>query len=245
MKHGFLISAIFWIIVSGIIGCKSYKEKTVSIPDNQLEISNKKEENNPVIRHIRTADPSAHVWKDGKIWMYTSHDMEDAVNYNTMDGYRAFSSIDMVNWTDHGEILHSKDISWGVPEWIWAGYSPFSITSDAMQYLSNDANNKQPFLAFISLATPHFPHQSAPKKYKDIYPQETLKINPNVPKQLEARTPEELKGYYGHCTATDEAIGKVLDKINELGKWDNTIIVFLADHGAMMGAHRVKPRPIQ
>ncbi|MDZ8119146.1 family 43 glycosylhydrolase [Pontiella agarivorans] len=68
---------------------------------------------NPIIRHIRTADPSAHVWKDGKMWLYTSHDQDDAVNYTTMDGYHAFSSSDLISWTDHGEILHSRDVSWG------------------------------------------------------------------------------------------------------------------------------------
>ena len=46
--------------------------------------------------------------------------MEDATFYDTMDGYRAFSSTDMVNWTDHGEVLHSRDIQWGAKGWMWA-----------------------------------------------------------------------------------------------------------------------------
>lgn len=66
---------------------------------------------NPIIRHIRTADPSAHVWEDGKIWIYASHDQDTATSYKSMDGYHVFSSSDMVNWTDHGEVLHSRDVS--------------------------------------------------------------------------------------------------------------------------------------
>ncbi|MEO6276522.1 hypothetical protein [Roseateles sp.] len=27
-------------------------------------------------KDLRTADPSGHVWKDGKMWLYTSHDEE-------------------------------------------------------------------------------------------------------------------------------------------------------------------------
>ena len=76
---------------------------------------------NPIIKHMRTADPSAHVWADGKtIWLYCSHDMDTAMNYNSMDEQHVFSSTDMVNWTDHGVALSSKDVSWGIPGFMWA-----------------------------------------------------------------------------------------------------------------------------
>lgn len=87
---------------------------------------------NPIIRHVRTADPSAHIWDDGKAWIYTSHDMDTATTYDSMDGYRAFSSTDMVNWTDHGEILHSRDIPWGVQGLMWA---PTAIYKNNKYYL--------------------------------------------------------------------------------------------------------------
>lgn len=122
----------------------------------------------------------------------------------------------------------------------WDEYSPFAIVKDANKYITEHANDETPFLAFIALATPHYPHGSAPKKYKDMYPPESLTINPNVPKEQEERSRKELQGYYAHATATDEAIGSVLDKIKALGLSDNTIIVFSADHGEMMGAHGVK-----
>jgi len=75
---------------------------------------------NPIIRTIRTADPSAHVWADGKMWLYCSHDQDNATDYSSMDGYHVFSSSDLVNWTDHGEVLHSKNVSWGSAGWMWA-----------------------------------------------------------------------------------------------------------------------------
>lgn len=77
---------------------------------------------NPIIRHVRTADPSAHIWDDkGTLWIYTSGDPNDSCSdYSTMDGYRAFSTTDMVNYTDHGVILHSSNISWGVPGYMFA-----------------------------------------------------------------------------------------------------------------------------
>jgi arabinoxylan arabinofuranohydrolase len=86
---------------------------------------------NPFVKHVRTADPSAHVWPDGKVWVYTSHDQDSAINYGSMDGYRVFSSSDMVNWTDHGEILHSRDVSWTTPGNMFA---PSAAYKDGMYY---------------------------------------------------------------------------------------------------------------
>jgi len=123
----------------------------------------------------------------------------------------------------------------------WEGYSPHALVKDANQYMADHANDNNPFLLFISIATPHFPHNSAPTEYKEMYPLEEIKLAPNVPAQSEQAAREELQGYYGHCTATDEAIGKVLDKIKELNLDENTIVVFTADHGEMMGAHGIQP----
>ena len=89
---------------------------------------------NPIIRHIRSADPSAQVWNDGKVWVYASHDQDDAVDYSSMDGYHAFSSYDMVNWTDHGEILHSRDVDWGISQGGWM-FAPDAAYKDGIYYL--------------------------------------------------------------------------------------------------------------
>lgn len=123
----------------------------------------------------------------------------------------------------------------------WQEYSPFAIVKDANAYITTHANDEQPFLAFLSIATPHYPHGSAPKKYKEMYPPESLALGPNIPEEFEERCREELQGYYAHATATDEAIGSVLNKLKELNLMEDTIIVFSSDHGEMMGAHGVKP----
>ncbi|MCL2816755.1 MAG: family 43 glycosylhydrolase, partial [Oscillospiraceae bacterium] len=81
----------------------------------------KKVSQNPAITSIFTADPSAHVW-DGKVYIYASHDMDPARGCDLMDRYHVFSSEDMINWTDEGEILRSGDVKWGRPEggFMWA-----------------------------------------------------------------------------------------------------------------------------
>lgn len=77
---------------------------------------------NPIVETLRAADPDVHVW-DGVVWMYCSQDQPplpgQTSGYSGMDGYHVFSSTDMVNWTDHGEILHSDDVPWGIASGGW------------------------------------------------------------------------------------------------------------------------------
>lgn len=77
---------------------------------------------NPFIRHLYTADPSAHVWADGRLYVYASHDVDPPRGCDLMDRYHVFSTDDMVHWTDHGEILNSSQVPWGRPEggFMWA-----------------------------------------------------------------------------------------------------------------------------
>jgi glycosyl hydrolase family 43 len=73
----------------------------------------RKTSGNPLIKTISTADPSAHVWNDGRIYVYASHDIDPPRGCDLMDKYHVFSSGDMVNWQDEGEILSSDDVPWG------------------------------------------------------------------------------------------------------------------------------------
>ncbi|MDR1505262.1 MAG: family 43 glycosylhydrolase [Prevotella sp.] len=77
---------------------------------------------NPFIRHMYTADPSARVWADGRLYVYASHDIAPPRGCDLMDQYHVFSTDDMVNWVDHGEILRSSQVPWGRPEggFMWA-----------------------------------------------------------------------------------------------------------------------------
>uniref|UniRef100_UPI004047D559 family 43 glycosylhydrolase n=1 Tax=Mariniflexile sp. TaxID=1979402 RepID=UPI004047D559 len=77
---------------------------------------------NPFVSHMFTADPSAHVWEDGRLYVYPSTDNTPPRGYKTMDGYHVFSTDDMITWKDHGEILHSSQVDWGRKEggFMWA-----------------------------------------------------------------------------------------------------------------------------
>lgn len=48
---------------------------------------------------------------------------------------------------------------------------------------------------------------------------------------------KDIAVYYGMVSLMDKYIGKILDKLDELGLRDNTIVVFTTDHGHFFGQH--------
>ena len=54
---------------------------------------------------------------------------------------------------------------------------------------------------------------------------------------MKEQAKKDLAGYYAHITALDDMIGKVIDNLKEAGQLQNTIIVFTADHGDLLGSH--------
>ena len=88
---------------------------------------------NPIIRHMYTADASARVWADGRLYLYASHDIAPPQGCDLMDQYHVFSTDDMVHWTDHGEILNSSQVSWGRKDggFMWA---PDCVYKDGTYY---------------------------------------------------------------------------------------------------------------
>lgn len=79
-------------------------------------------QSNPFITHLYTADPSAHVWDDGRLYVYPSHDTDPPRGCDLMDKYHVFSTDNMIDWVDHGEILAAADVPWGRSEggFMWA-----------------------------------------------------------------------------------------------------------------------------
>lgn len=90
----------------------------------------------PLITHMYTADPSAHVFED-KLYIYPSHDLEgDVVDNNqgdqfAMEDYHVFSMTDMQSApVDHGQVLHVDDVPWAEKQ-MWA---PDAATKNGKYY---------------------------------------------------------------------------------------------------------------
>jgi hypothetical protein len=66
----------------------------------------------PIIQTRFTADPAPMVY-NGTVYLYTSHDEDDATDFKMVD-WRLYTSTDMVNWTDHGAVASLKTFPWAV-----------------------------------------------------------------------------------------------------------------------------------
>lgn len=102
-------------------------------------------QNEPLVTHIYTADPSAHVF-DGKIYIYPSHDLEhdgpdnDNGDQYKMEDYHVLSLDDLNSpCVDHGEVLHMKDVPW-VGKQMWA---PDAAYKNGTYYLYFPAKDKE------------------------------------------------------------------------------------------------------
>ena len=51
--------------------------------------------------------------------------------------------------------------------------------------------------------------------------------------------------YYGLITEVDDNIGKIIAQLKETGQYENTVIIFVSDHGAQIGDHHLlAPGPL-
>ncbi|MCW2120423.1 glycoside hydrolase family 43 protein [Flavobacterium sp. 7A] len=98
---------------------------------------NKKAISQPLIKHMYTADPSAHVF-NGKIYIYPSHDIEAGIPFNDngdhfgMEDYHVISMDSPTGEAkDNGLALHVKDVPWAERQ-MWA---PDAATKDGKYYL--------------------------------------------------------------------------------------------------------------
>lgn len=109
-----------------------------SIDHINFEELNRRAISQPLVSHIYTADPSAHVF-NGKIYIYPSHDIDagdafdDLGSHFAMEDYHVLSmeSPDDKAAVDHGTALHVKDIPWAEKQ-LWA---PDAAEKDGKYYL--------------------------------------------------------------------------------------------------------------
>src|SRR5262245_29146361 len=92
---------------------------------------------NPIVQTSYTADPAPMLY-DGRLYLYTSHDEDVTVNnFFTMNDWRLYSTVDMVNWTDHGSPAGYKNYTWGTGD-AWAGQG---VARNGKFYLYTPINN--------------------------------------------------------------------------------------------------------
>ncbi len=125
----------------------------------------------------------------------------------------------------------------GPEKLAWKGFDAIAQTDDARAYLRGRAKQDKPFVLFLAWGPPHDPYQAAPAQYRAKYQTENLQLRPNVPSSISARTRLAQTGYYASCTALDDCMGNLMATLRDTGLAENTIVVFTADHGDLLGSH--------
>ena len=74
----------------------------------------------------------------------------------------------------------------------WDGYDAIAQTREAQKYIRSHVNNS-PFVLFMSWGPPHAPYDTAPEKYRGMFPDpDAVTLRPNVPEPLRKTARKEL-----------------------------------------------------
>jgi arylsulfatase A-like enzyme len=133
----------------------------------------------------------------------------------------------------------------GLVQYLWnqrgrereEDYQCARVFRTAMRWLEENAANA-PFLLWVDSFDPHEPWDP-PSAYADrYYPYEGIDfIYPNN----QDATPEERERikalYWGEVTFVDKWVGAFLNKVDELGLWQDTVVVMTSDHGTQLLDH--------
>ena len=129
------------------------------------------------------------------------------------------------------------------------GYEPIHQTDLAIDYMTRKKDEDNPFFLVLSWGTPHDPYLEMPEELLERYPLsevEFMETNSTyVPSEIMRAKREILAGYYAHIMALDDQLGRIDTMLKEQGMFENTIVVFTADHGDMLGnqGHYYKSQP--
>jgi len=139
-------------------------------------------------------------------------------------------------------------------------FSTTLFCDGAVDFLDQHQSNDKPFLMYLSLTVPHDPWMP-PQEYLDLYPEESIPLPNNfLPRphgkwysdwhgthlrdQVLMPFPRTAEGvrdvtrrYYATVTHMDHEIGRVLDKLEKKHLSENTVVIFVADHGISLGSH--------
>ncbi|MCF7855494.1 MAG: sulfatase, partial [Candidatus Pacebacteria bacterium] len=120
---------------------------------------------------------------------------------------------------------------------VWDGYDAHAQTAEACRFIRARATEADPFLLFLSWGPPHAPYGTAPEEYRRLYPENDIVLRPNVPEDRAREARRDSAGYYAHCTALDDCVGRIMATIEQAGVSDETIFIFTSDHGDMLFSH--------
>ncbi|MBI3972837.1 MAG: sulfatase-like hydrolase/transferase [Chloroflexi bacterium] len=132
------------------------------------------------------------------------------------------------------------------------------VAERAARFIAAQRGIARPWALWLSIPDPHSPYQ-APEPYASRFDPDGITLPPWEPDEL-AHKPERVRVFYDlmrfrdateadfrRCVAMyyamvafiDDAVGRVLGVLEQTGQAEDTIVVFLSDHGDYAGEHRM------
>ncbi|NMB97525.1 MAG: sulfatase-like hydrolase/transferase [Clostridiaceae bacterium] len=123
---------------------------------------------------------------------------------------------------------------------------------------NKNSGDKSPWLISLNFTEPHLPCRPS-EPFASMYNPSSIPMWPSFEENFENKPYIQrqqllswgienfswndwapiVSRYYGIISQMDDAIGRIMDKIDAMGLNDNTIIIYTTDHGDMCGSHRM------
>ena len=160
---------------------------------------------------------------------------------------------------------HVQRPGWGdfvvydtIPDGGPKGYeetNDYKVIQAALATLDDVTQQDDPWCLFVGPIGPHDPFV-VPEKFAKLYDPADIDLPPSYRDTLEDKpriyqrhrrqlwdqlsedeVRESIAHYYAYCTMEDALFGEVLDALDASGQADNTVIIFMSDHGDYCGDH--------
>ncbi len=132
-------------------------------------------------------------------------------------------------------------------------HNSYWAASHTIDFIRRAADRGEPFFAFCSFVDPHHAY-NPPAPYGAMYKEKDMPAPyrrdgehdgkpPFIQKRLASmrRRVERVRynrtQYYGEVTLIDDSIGRILKALDEYKVRENTLILFIPDHGDLLGDH--------
>jgi len=155
-----------------------------------------------------------------------------------------------------GDFVVYKTLSDGGPKGYEAlhDYKVVEAAVDTLKQLT-EREEEDPWCLFVGCIGPHDPF-NVPQKFVDMYDPNDVELPASYADDLadkprivqrqrrqlwdqlsEDEVRESIAHYWAYCTLEDALLGEVLDALEATGQADDTLVIFLSDHGDYCGAH--------
>ncbi len=121
------------------------------------------------------------------------------------------------------------------------GFKTDLVGDCALEFLDSQKNSKSPFALYMPFYAPHTPLDYQPEQYRRPYADSKFSCFPDLPRHPwqnpglmahHGNTKSKL-GYSALITGADNNVRRVLEKLQQMGAAEDTLVIFTADQGGM------------